>query len=86
MLMTLSYRPISLLENTLRRFPVSGMLVLLALLMMSGSGASLADTLRLSEHSLSVELASIPEQWYRGLSQHWFKDHGINIGAVLQPD
>ena len=31
------------------------------------SGAALTDTLRLGEQTLVVELASTPEQWYRGL-------------------
>lgn len=40
---------------------------LLPLLLLAASGALLGDTLRLGEHVLAVELASTPEQWYRGL-------------------
>jgi uncharacterized membrane protein (UPF0127 family) len=52
---------------------------LLPLLLLTASRAPLADTLRLGEHTLTVELASTPDQWYRGLMhrEHLGDDEGM---------
>ena len=62
----------------MRQYVVLG---LLPLLLLPGSGATLADTLRLGERILSVELASTPIEWHRGLMQH---EHlGDNEGMLF---
>lgn len=40
---------------------------LIPLLVLTGGGGGLADTLRLGEQTLEVEIASTPTQWRRGL-------------------
>ena len=45
------------------RFVVLGLLLLIV-----ASSTASADTLRIGKQNLSVELASTPEQWYRGLT------------------
>jgi uncharacterized membrane protein (UPF0127 family) len=61
-------------------------LVVLGLLpLLLGSHATLAESLHLGEHTLSVELASTPDQWYRGLMHR--KQLGDDAGMLfIYPD